>query len=344
MSKKPAELGLASLAVRVGDFMERLGLTGTPGVAAVSGGPDSVALVRLLAELRGQGRVSELTVAHLNHQLRGADSDADEGFVANLAERLGLRCRTARIDVAARASEQGENLESLARQVRYDWLAGVAGEVGATWVATGHTADDQAETVLHRLLRGSGLHGLGGIPRRRPLRAGIDVVRPLLDASREEVLVYLQSIGQEYCVDRSNADLRFTRNRIRTGLIPELVRVYNPAIVDVLCRLARQAQEAQELMEAEAGRLLTEAELPRAGAMVVLRADRLASAQRHLVRELFRLLWRRENWPAGAMSFADWDRLADLLQTEEGAADLPSGLRGCRIGRVIQLGPGARVV
>src|SRR5207245_2885635 len=116
---------------------------------------------------------------------------------------------------------------------------------------TGHTADDQAETVLHRLLRGTGLHGLGGIPARRDLAAGIEVVRPLLGTSRAEVLAYLQAEKQAFRQDSSNADLGFTRNRIRHELLPDLAR-YNPAIVSLLCRLADQAHEVQAIVAADA--------------------------------------------------------------------------------------------
>src|SRR5207253_9701726 len=131
---------------------------------------------------------------------------------------LALRCD--RIDVRSTAGT--DNLEATARRVRYDWLSGVARVTGCSWVATGHTADDQAETVLHRLLRGTGLQGLRGIASRRPLAEGVEVVRPLLDVTRTEVLTFLQAEHQPARQERSNADLRFTRNRIRHGLLPHL--------------------------------------------------------------------------------------------------------------------------
>ena len=131
----------------------------------------------------------------------------------------------------------------MARRLRYDWLTRVAGEAGAGWVATGHTANDQAETVLHRLLRGAGLRGLRGIAARRPLAAGVGLVRPLLDATRDEVMAYLEAIGQAYRQDSSNLDPALTRNRIRHQLLPRLAAEYNPQIVAVLGRLAGQAEE-----------------------------------------------------------------------------------------------------
>src|SRR5262249_49811343 len=154
-------------------------LPGPPGlVAAVSGGADSVALARALLEAR-PGPAFPVVLAHLNHQLRGPDSDADECFVAGLG-LPGVEVVVGRLEVARLAAQRGENLEAVARQERYRWLAGVARERGLRWVATGHTASDQAETVLHRLLRGSGLQGLRGIAARRDLGEGVEVLRPLL--------------------------------------------------------------------------------------------------------------------------------------------------------------------
>jgi tRNA(Ile)-lysidine synthase len=321
-------------------FLATLPASG-PGVVAVSGGPDSVALLRALVAVCGD---APLVVAHLNHQLRGGDSDADEAFVAALyarlvstGARLTLRCE--RVDVAARARQEGDNLESVGRRLRYGWLAEVARAAGAAWVATGHTADDQAETVLHRLLRGTGLRGLGGIPARRMLAPGIEVVRPLLRCTRGEVLAYLDAHDQAFRTDASNADLHFTRNRIRRELLPHLAERYNPAVVAVLCRLAEQAAEVQGREEAAARALLAEAELPRAGEMVVLDCGRLCVAARNCIREAFRLLWEREGWSAGGASFASWERAAAVALGELRAVDLPGRVRVRRQGRVVQVLP-----
>src|SRR5262245_19692192 len=169
---------------------------GDPGlVVAVSGGPDSVALTRALLESRPDPDVP-LVLAHLNHQLRGGDSDADEAFVRNLLAQVSnahahvfFACR--RLDVAAVAKERRDNLEAAARRERYRWLAEVAREHGLGHVVTGHTANDQAETVLHRMVRGTGIEGLRGIAFRREIAPGTEVVRPMLAVTREEVLAYL---------------------------------------------------------------------------------------------------------------------------------------------------------
>jgi tRNA(Ile)-lysidine synthase len=298
-------------------------------VVAVSGGPDSVALLRAVAALRREDR---LLVAHLNHQLRGADSDADEAFVARLHAELSasaqnLAFRSARLDVAERARQERGNLESVARRLRYDWLAQVAQDAGLPWVLTGHTADDQAETVLHRLLRGTGLRGLRGIAPRRPLAAGVELVRPLLGVRRADVMAYLQQLGQPFRDDASNANRRFTRNRIRHELLPMLAEHYNPGIVPVLCRLADQAAEAFPEQEAAARALLAAVEKPRAGSALVFDRCLLAAAPRPVIREMFRLAWEREGWSAGRMDFASWDRLAAVALGESAAVDLPGGVR-----------------
>ena len=319
------------LVRQVEQVLRRSGVAGGL-VVAVSGGPDSVALLRALREVRGVG---PLVAAHLNHQLRGDESDADEAFVRDLCAGLSLDCRCERRDMRAEAG--GDNLEAVARRLRYEWLVRVAGEAGAGWVATGHTADDQAETVLHRLLRGTGLKGLRGIAVRRELAPGVALVRPLLTTTRTEVMAYLNEIGQAYRQDSTNLDPAFTRNRIRHRLLPLLAVEYSPEIVACLSRLAEQAEEVYAAEEEQARTLLATAELPRAGAVLVFDAGQLAAAPRQRVREMFRLVWEREGWSMGAMGFDAWERVAAAALGETGPADLPGGVRIRRRGRVVQV-------
>jgi tRNA(Ile)-lysidine synthase len=276
-------------------------------------------------------------VAHLNHQLRGPESDADEAFVRTLhgrlvaegARALELRCDC--LDVAGRAREQGANLEAVARQARYAWLTTIAQETGAAWVATGHTADDQAETVLHHVLRGTGLGGLRGIARRRRLAPGIDLIRPLLRVTRAQVLDYLSAVGQPYCEDRSNNDRDYTRSRLRHELLPHLAEHYNPAVRSVLGRLAEQAAELYAELEDRARSLLAVTERPRAGPLLVFDRATLAEAPRPVLREALRLVWDREGWPRAEMSQAHWNRLLALVAGEARALELPGGVRAwCR--------------
>jgi tRNA(Ile)-lysidine synthase len=303
-----------------------------PGVVAVSGGADSVALLRIL-----EGWAAPLIVAHVNHRLRGADSDADEQFVRELSASLGLPFQSIAVDAAGEARRDGANLENAARRLRYDWLARVARESGATWIATGHSADDQAETVLHRFMRGTGIQGLRGIARRRPLQPGINLVRPLLGADRTEIVKFLNSIGQPWREDQSNRDPAFTRNRIRHELLP-LLRSFNPSVVDVLGRLSEQANELHDIMATAARDLLAQAELPAAGPWRIFAAAALESAAPHCLRGMFRLLWEREGWPMNDMSFDHWKRLVEVAVGTEKAVDLPGGVRACRGEKVVKVG------
>jgi len=222
---------------------------GTRVLAAVSGGADSVALALVLARLAATGALdcTLAGLAHLHHGLRGADADADQAFVEALAARLGVPCVAEREDVAARAREAGESIEAAARRARYAFLDQAAAALGATRIATGHTADDQAETLLLRLLRGAGLHGLSAI---RP-RNGI-VIRPLLDAGRAEVEAYLKAEGESWRDDASNADRGIPRNRVRHELMPVLRAIAGPSVAGVLARTAALVRDDADELERQA--------------------------------------------------------------------------------------------
>ncbi len=301
------------------------------GVVAVSGGADSVALLRALCQVG----VGPLTVAHLNHRSRGAESDADEAFVRDLAAGLGLDFRAKSEDVAAR----GGNFEEAARRVRYEFFAEVAAGIGAAWVATGHTADDQAETVLHRLVRGTGIQGLRGIAASavtaNPPTAPV-LIRPLLTVTRADVLAYLAELGQPFREDLSNADPHFTRNRIRHELLP-LLRTFNPEVVTALSRLANHAAEAHEVITAHAAAVLVRAERPRVGSTVILDAPRLGTSPA-VVRAVLRLVWQREQWPLAEMGADAWHRAVAVALGSTLACDFPGGISMRHTGRVVQVG------
>lgn len=218
-------------------------------LVAVSGGADSVALLHCLYRL-SPGMQWKLAVAHFNHGIRGADADRDEEFVAGLAAQLGLPfvCERARLAGAAAAGRP--NLEQAARTARYAYLRRAARSLGADKIAVGHSLDDQAETVLSRLLRGSGVEGLSGI---RPVLDGI-IVRPLIECRRSQILAYLRRRRLSFREDTSNRDLGFERNRIRHGLIPYLERNFQRRVARVLARQAELARETAEYLAAEAGK------------------------------------------------------------------------------------------
>lgn len=312
---------MVDLAAEVRWFVQTHDLAG-PGAVAVSGGADSVALLRVLVECR-----CDVTAAHFHHGLRGADADGDAVFVSDLAGKLGLRFVLGRADVAA----AGGNLEAVGRKLRYAWFE----SLGCDWIATGHTRDDQAETVLHRILRGTGVQGLRGIAAERPLGKS-RLVRPLLESvSRADVLAFLESRNQPFRTDATNADPRFTRNRIRHELLP-LLRSFNPNASAALARLAEQAEELDGFLAEEAERKLARVELPRAGGVVVLDAAELLGHD-VLVRELFRRLWQREGWPVADVGHRHWQQLARIAIGVEAAADFPGGVRVQRVGSVVQL-------
>ena len=222
----------------------------------VSGGADSVALLRFLAALRPQFGW-DLVVCHIHHGLRGAEADRDECFVRAMAEQLGLPCAVSRIDAAALALRDHISVEEAGRTARYAFFAQTAGEGGR--IATAHTLDDSIETVLMNLVRGTGLRGLCGIPRIRG-----NIVRPLLDCTRAEVEDYLGALGQPYCTDSTNLTDDYTRNRIRHDILPRLCELnpnFTGAMARMLPRLAAQqaltdclaAQSAQQLHAACGG-------------------------------------------------------------------------------------------
>ncbi|MGD9721666.1 MAG: tRNA lysidine(34) synthetase TilS [Pirellulales bacterium] len=278
---------------------------------AVSGGADSVALARAMCRLKTTG-AGRLVVAHFNHRWRPAASDADQAFVQELARLLEQECVCGAADEPVEAASP-DGREAAARAARYAFLQQAAEARGCRFVVTAHTADDQAETVLHHVLRGSGLAGLSGMPRTRPLGPAVTLIRPMLLLRRQEVLDYLAALDQPFRDDASNFDLHYTRNRIRHELLPQLVSGFGPVVVDSLVRLASLATDAQRVIESVATELLERAIVESDAAGVTIDCRKLAAADRHLVREALRAVWRRQEWPRQAMGLAEWDALADML-------------------------------
>jgi len=254
---------IQDLARRVQQAILRhqLFLPGARIVVAVSGGPDSVALLHLLATMRSRWHLV-LHAAHLDHALREA-SHEDAECVRRLGARWDIPVTIERRHVATICRQQGWSLEEGARRLRYQFFCEVASRHSASHIAVAHTADDQAETVLIRLVRGTGLLGLGAIPIKRPLEeprsAGrrssvLWVVRPLLEVWRREILAYLEAAHLRYREDATNADSRFVRNRIRHELIPLLERHYNPNIKGTLAQLAEQSHWDYACLQAMAKR------------------------------------------------------------------------------------------
>ncbi len=246
MGQKP---GLAALELRVLRTIRKFDMLrhGERVLAAVSGGADSMALLFCLFDLR-ECLDLKLTVAHFNHGLRGAEADADEEFVRRASTELALDFCSESADVRALAAAAGKNLEEVAREARYAFLERTASRVRADRIATAHNLNDQAETVLFRLLRGSGPGGFEGIrPVIRPR-----IIRPLLECSRPQILRYLSVRNASYREDSSNLDLSLRRNRIRHELIPYLEKHFNPRLAAVLKREAALVREVHEFLKQQA--------------------------------------------------------------------------------------------
>jgi tRNA(Ile)-lysidine synthase len=289
-------------------------------VAAVSGGPDSVALLRAMVRLRPASAAGRIVVAHYNHRWRGAESDADEAFVQNLTASLGLPCETGHADQRATSEES-------ARNQRYEFLLTTAHRLGARFVAVGHNADDQAETILFRMLRGTGISGLTGMPQTRQLSDATTLIRPLLSVRRADVLRYLEELQQPYRTDTSNRDVRFARNRLRHEVLPALQELSAGDVVENLLQLGRQAAEMVKPIREEAGRLLDEF-LEEKGGAALLHLDRVSRMpSRPVIREMFVELWRRRGWPRGEMNSAHWEDLAEAFCTRSSSGQVfPGGI------------------
>jgi tRNA(Ile)-lysidine synthase len=306
-------------------------------VVAVSGGADSVALAHELTQIRARGE-GRLVLAHFNHRLRGTESDTDQQFVTEVARQLSLECIVGSAAGELAAGGSGEGIEGAARQARYEFLARAAGQCGARYVATAHTADDQVETVLHNIVRGTGLAGLAGIPRLRRLSDATTIVRPLLDVTRAEVIDYLNALGQPFRDDSTNRLEDYTRNRIRLQLLPLLERDYNPRVRDALLRLAQIAGQADDNLQQQAAALIDRAVRPAPnGVEIDLRS--VADAHPAVVRQLLLEIWQQQGWPLQAMSHERWRELAELVRASGArpARGFPSGIRAEKHGDALRL-------
>lgn len=249
MSAKERADKLCAFEIRVRKTLQKHRML-TPGenvLVAVSGGADSVALLLCLHTLAPELGLS-LAIAHLNHRIRGEEGDADEDFVRRLSAGLRIPYYSEAIEVKQQAAEGKHNLEELARETRYEFLRRTARRIGARKIAVGHNLNDQAETVLFRFIRGSGLEGLSAI---HPVVDGI-VIRPLIECSREFIVRYLEQKGADYRNDSTNRSLQYTRNRIRMELVPYLEKALNPRVTETLAREAALSRETWSFVEAQA--------------------------------------------------------------------------------------------
>jgi tRNA(Ile)-lysidine synthase len=290
-------------------------------VAAVSGGSDSVGLLHALVQL---DRGYKITVAHLNHLIRGPEAEEDHEFVKDLAARLELRFHSRSEDVGSFASSSGVSLEEAGRIKRYEFLFDVASDVGASKIATGHTFDDQAETVLMRIVCGSGPHGLSGV---RPVRDD-GVVRPLIMCRRQDIQDYLRSIDETYREDPSNELTSVDRNRVRSRLLPLLERGYNPTIRHRLFDLATMMNEIEEHISRVADRALEDVTVESGPDKIVLDSDKLQTYDSAIVRYISWRCSRQLSSIPRQIGFGSTEEILSLIQRSQSgrSIDLPGGL------------------
>ncbi len=307
---------------RVRDTIRRCDLL-RPGdnvIIGVSGGPDSVALLHILVELtRNLGWGCGLHVAHVNHKLRGEESREDERFVRELAASLGLECTVKEVDVRGFSSDKKCSIETAARKLRYVFFEELAAKISATRVAVGHTADDNTETVLHRIVRGTGLLGLGGIrPSRRLSPASkAMLVRPLLHTWRRDILSYLKEKGLEYRTDSSNLRPENLRNRIRLELLPLLEEKYNPQIKEALTRLGDIAGRSNDFLQSRIGKIV-EANLRQDGSNACsFEADLLRHHPPFFQHFFLKEVFSRAGIPLGKMDYGHYNRVVEMVENDK---------------------------
>ena len=296
-------------------------------LVGVSGGPDSTALLHVLADLRERYRAS-LHAAHLHHGVRGEEADRDAEFVRKTAESLGIPLILERIDVAEAARRDRLSLQAGARKVRYEFFRRAAEGAGCSRIALGHTADDQAETVLMRFLRGAGSRGLGGIP---PVRG--PVIRPLIELRREEILAYLTGGGHPWVEDSSNLRPVSLRNRIRLELIPRLKREYNPNLVPLLAGISGILRDEDRMLDDYAAGLLSGVTVWEGVDGILLDAGRLGVLPVPIQRRIVRLVGERLCGRPSPWSLQQTEAVTALVRGGTGPKGwtLPGGIRAERL-------------
>ncbi|MCK4384785.1 MAG: tRNA lysidine(34) synthetase TilS [candidate division Zixibacteria bacterium] len=279
-------------------------------LVAVSGGPDSVALLYALLEIKDEFGL-DLCVGHLNHKLRGRESDQDQKFVKNLASELNLKFFSKSIDVKKEAKKKKLSLEEGARLVRYGYLEDLADRIKANKIAVGHQADDQAETFLMRLLRGAGGAGLSGIPPKRG-----KIIRPLIEIKREEIERFLKEKKLSYRTDSSNLLPNYFRNKTRLVLLPLIQKEFNPKIVDVLNRASSVISLQQQYVEKNCEEVLRFVCKSKRKDKIVLDLKRFIEYDMCLKREMIRLCVKELIGDQAELSFDSIERTLSLIQKQ----------------------------
>jgi tRNA(Ile)-lysidine synthase len=293
-------------------------------LAGVSGGPDSIALVLFLMAIKQEFSL-KIGIAHINHCLRGDESDRDADFVRDFALKKNITLFLTTKDVYSIANKEKLSLEEAARNVRYSFYNKIQKANNFSKIALAHNFDDNAELVLMNFLRGSGVKGLSGIP---PKRDKI-IIRPLIEFSKQEILKYLELKNQKYVIDSSNNDLQFLRNRIRHSQIPDLKNKYNPSIIKSLNRLSRILNDEDEWMESHVLSLFNRALIKRDKTEIQLATNVLTNIHRAELRRIIRTAIKKVKGDLKRIALVHIDSVMTLISSSEPGKnlDLPGRIR-----------------
>ena len=323
----------------------RRGQVAAPVILMVSGGADSMALLHMavtepldLGDGAGLSRIAKerLHVLHVNHLLRGEDADADQHFVQETCDSLGVPCTALRVDVAKFAQERDGNVEEIGRRVRYDAARKLAQklciEQGVSRqkakILTAHTADDRAETFMMNVMRGSGMSGLASIPRHRGL-----IYRPLLDYTHDQLKDWLKARGLDWHEDATNTDTHYLRAYMRHNVLP-LLKARNPLLVQTVCKIADLMTDEDDYLEAKAARKLRQITLRKSESSLVLDALKLSSTDVVIARRVVRIV-ARQLIPEAWLEFRHVDAVLEAVAAGVGVANLPQNLEArVRLGTV----------
>jgi len=307
---------------------ERL-FDGVSGVlVAVSGGADSVALLQTLVRLKQAGLISvELSIGNVNHNLRGAESDGDSEFVAKLGAERGIEVLRCGVETKTYAKDNKVSIETAARELRIEALSEMTCKTGAEKIVTAHHMDDNAETVIHRLMRGTGFRGLGGIWPRKKLSGLVEVVRPMLCVSREQIEEYCNQNGFKWRTDRTNEEIVFTRNRIRHLVLPYLQKDCKGSLSKMLFELSLKAQKLYRKIEAQAQKAIDEIRIESGVEKVVLDRQGLAGLDRLVAVEAVRRVLVLIGSGERDLRQEHYDRILELAGSDESGkvVELPDG-------------------
>ena len=300
-------------------------------VVGFSGGPDSTALLHMLIELnRSHDWRLDLHIAHLNHQIRGEDAQQDAAFVQATADSLSIPCTIESRDIPALSKKRSLSQEEIGRQERYAFYGRVCLRTGAKVVAVGHQADDNAETILHRIFRGTGLRGLAGISPSRSLNpeSNVRIIRPLLRMTRQSLLNYLADAGIAFREDHTNDFDEPMRNRIRNVILPQVESEINNQVRDALTRLGEQAHWLQEFLGETVQRTFETLIISRTDQEILLNADALSRKSRIVQTELIRLAYRSFGLGEQDLAFTHLVSVLELIDDPASGkqAHLPGGM------------------